>query len=160
MTSTNTQTRITTLRTEVPGEISLSPNVHRILLFLKDKINKFADLRTMLSEGGQYFHLIDTNRPIISFPENTDFGDLKGQLLKYKEILHYSLEIGYFEQLSDFIKSQDKEYRKKYMPVLNVILFGNRSSPSLPELIHVLGVEETVLRIDRAIALLGYQTGK
>ena len=80
--------------------------------------------------------------------------DLKKELRKYLGILWYDIEIGVFEELSDYIAKQDKEYKKKYMPNLNLILFGNRSAPPIKELIDILGRKESEVRIQNALQKL------
>jgi Anticodon binding domain len=136
----------------------------KALLFLKDKINKFSDITNWLSDKclcgeapqcykkcGQYKHLLIQNRPIPTFMEGTDTEDLKKELRKYLGILWYDIEVGIFEELSEYIGKQDKEYRKKYMPNLNLILFGSRNAPSTKELIDILGRKETEARIQIAL---------
>ena len=125
----------------------MNENISRVIDFLQDKIVKFSEVTEFLSPGGKYYNLIAERRPDITLIDGTDKVDLFKELLVYRKILKT-------DDLNEFISSKDKDYKRKYMPNLNLFLFGNRSAPSLPELIFILGKDEVQLRIDRAIAEL------
>ena len=131
----------------VKEKLEISENLKNILLFLRDKINKFGDIKTLLSPGGQYEFLVIEKRPTYSFLDLSDKErfDLHLELLKMKQNIN---------TLSDFLSKKDKEYKKTFMPKLNIILSGSRSCPPTSEVIDIIGVEEVELRIDKALAYL------
>lgn len=127
-------------------------NLSKVMMFMRDKINKFSDITKMTSVGGDYYHLFTTNRPEIKFMEGTDLEDLKKELLDWKEQLDYITGLGvYGDHFAFWMYKKDKEYKKKYMPNLNMIIMGRRNAPSLREMINVLGEHEIKNRIESAL---------
>jgi len=82
------------------------------------------------------------------------FGILKrfGETLKRTEGLHLPSE--YHRLMEKFVSEQEIGFGKLGQP-LRVAVLGKMAGPGMDEVMAVLGIEETVQRIERAIEILG-----
>lgn len=111
-------------------------NYKKVVLLCLERIDKFSDVPHLFNN--EYCFLLLKNRPYPSFIlENIELKELVVELKKYLEV----------EDIFEYVSQQDKDYRKKFMPNLNLTLIGRRNAPPLNQIIDILGKTEVSQRI-------------
>jgi glutamyl-tRNA synthetase len=124
-------------------------HLEQFLPALIDRINKFSDLPVLLSDGGEFDFLLKT--PNIS--KDLLIGKSGASESDIKKHLEYILEKG--TDRETVWPYAEAEGKGKVLWPMRVALSGKEKSPDPFTLVQMLGAEESMKRIQAAIAILG-----
>jgi glutamyl-tRNA synthetase len=132
--------------------------IDKIVPIIKEHISKFSDIKNMVESGElNFFYKKPEYQKEKLIYKNTEIEKIKNNLKEVLDILEKTNESDFTkENIKDILMkiADTKESRGEVLHPVRFLLSGLDKSPDPFVLIEILGKEETISRINKAISLL------